>query len=673
MESHLVNPGSILPPSDILRLLNQAVAFHQKGHLADAERLYAQILKAQPSHFDARHLLGVLRDQQGRHTEARELISSALETKPDATYALFNYAIVLKKLYRFEEALKIYERLLLLDPRNIDALNSRGLVLSTLRRYEEALAHYDRALAIKPDRVQVFRNRGNALRNMNRYEEALASYDKALAIKPDFSNALTNRGAILQLLKRYEDAITSFDRALTVEPDNSETLYKRGNVLFALERYDQAVASYDQALRLKPDYDDAHHGRGASLKHLGNYSEAINSYDRALAIRGISILAPSTVDVSRNVGSSGSQCAEERELLVEWRPLEALGAIEAEWKALVGRALDPHIFYEPAFAMPASVVYGSGVQAALVKLRAPPQRLVGLFPARIEHFGGRSALVGWRGAPLGTPLVDRDFAEDVINAFLDNVYGTPRLPQFLMLPHVPTVGRFASLVSRVVVRRGGQVVMIDPHQRAQFAPGSERYSYLERAIGSKRRQNNLRRARQHLEKIGRVTFTTATTTPAIVKALSDFFTLEASGWKGRLGSAAANTSEFRRFLESAVIGLAAEGKARVDRLLLDDRAIAASITFQSGHEAWFWKTAYDEDLAKESPGVQLLLYLTRELLAEPTIIRADGCAVRDSPLVNHMWRERLSIAHFAFTAGPKANTDFEFRCRDLALRFCERR
>src|SRR5262249_322359 len=152
----------------------------------------------------------------------------------------------------------------------------------------------------------------------------------------------------------------------------------------------------------------------------------------------------------------------------------------------------------------------------------------------------------------------------------------------------------ASVVSRLVVRRGGQVMMLDPHCRGQFAPGSERDSYVERAIGSKKRRNNLRRARQHLEKTGRVAFITATTTPAIVKALSDFFTLEAGGWKGRFGSAAANNSELRQFVESAVIGLAAEGKARVDRLLIDDRAVAASITFQSGHEAWFWKTAYDE-------------------------------------------------------------------------------
>lgn len=58
-------------PAALSRLLNQAVAFHQKGHLPPAETLYLQILDAQPDHFDARHLLAVLRHQQGRDEEGR--------------------------------------------------------------------------------------------------------------------------------------------------------------------------------------------------------------------------------------------------------------------------------------------------------------------------------------------------------------------------------------------------------------------------------------------------------------------------------------------------------------------------------------------------------------------------------------------------------------------------
>jgi hypothetical protein len=49
------------------RLLKQAADLHRKGDLAAGERLYSQILKIRPDHFDALHFLRVLRHQQGRY------------------------------------------------------------------------------------------------------------------------------------------------------------------------------------------------------------------------------------------------------------------------------------------------------------------------------------------------------------------------------------------------------------------------------------------------------------------------------------------------------------------------------------------------------------------------------------------------------------------------------
>src|SRR5207237_6370214 len=45
--------------------LDRAIEAHQNGELPEAERLYLQILAAEPDHFDAQHLLGVIRQQQG--------------------------------------------------------------------------------------------------------------------------------------------------------------------------------------------------------------------------------------------------------------------------------------------------------------------------------------------------------------------------------------------------------------------------------------------------------------------------------------------------------------------------------------------------------------------------------------------------------------------------------
>ena len=51
---------------------------------------------------------------------------------------------------------------------------------------------------------------------------------------------------------------------------------------------------------------------------------------------------------------------------IEWRPLAELAAIAEEWRALVDRALEPNVFYDPAFALAAAPVFGPDTGAGLV-------------------------------------------------------------------------------------------------------------------------------------------------------------------------------------------------------------------------------------------------------------------------------------------------------------------
>lgn len=55
-----------------------AIQHHQAGRLAEAEKIYRQILAQQPDHPDALHLLGVLAVQAGRLDAAVDLIMIAL-------------------------------------------------------------------------------------------------------------------------------------------------------------------------------------------------------------------------------------------------------------------------------------------------------------------------------------------------------------------------------------------------------------------------------------------------------------------------------------------------------------------------------------------------------------------------------------------------------------------
>jgi CelD/BcsL family acetyltransferase involved in cellulose biosynthesis len=357
---------------------------------------------------------------------------------------------------------------------------------------------------------------------------------------------------------------------------------------------------------------------------------------------------------------------------VEWRPLADLDAIAADWRDLAGRALEPNVFYEPSFALAAAPVFGRDAGAGLVWSRATPPRLVGFFPARIERrrYGiTPPVLVGWTHpyAPLGTPLVDRETSEAAIAAWFDHVAADPQLPDVMLLPYVPVEGALAQAFDNVVARRGGRSASFARHQRALLLPAGDRTSYLDHAIGHKKRKE-LRRQRKRLGEDGGVTSTDTGEPAAIPRALGEFFALEAGGWKGRAGTAARGDVGIAAFMITAVSALAGEGKARVARLCAGERPIAAVVTLRSGAAAWCWKIAYDEDYARYSPGVQILLDVTQRLLDDPSIARADSCATADHPMIDHVWRERLTLADRLVSVGRAKSFGFTLACMLEQLR-----
>jgi hypothetical protein len=121
-------------------------------------------------------------------------------------------------------------------------------------------------------------------------------------------------------------------------------------------------------------------------------------------------------------------------------------------------------------------------------------------------------------------------------------------------------------------------------------------------------------------------------------------------------------------MENAVTGLARAGKARIDRLFAGEQPIAALVTLQSGTTAWCWKIAYDERFARFSPGVQLLIDLTRGLLDDSNVARADSCATAGHPMIDHIWRERLALADHLMRPGSRRWSAFALACRLERLR-----
>ena len=200
-------------------MLDEAIALHRKGRLAEAADLYRQALARNPEDGEALHLLGLIEFQRKNAVAALALMDSAVKLNPYNAVCHCNRAVVLRALGRFDDAIASCDRALALKPVYAEAHVNRGAALFDARRYAEAVASYDGALAIWPDQADAHAGRGHALQALERFDEAVASYDKALGIKPSSADVLVRRGDAQRRLKRFDDAVASYDRALAVRPD----------------------------------------------------------------------------------------------------------------------------------------------------------------------------------------------------------------------------------------------------------------------------------------------------------------------------------------------------------------------------------------------------------------------------------------------------------------------
>lgn len=128
--------------------------------------------------------------------------------------------------------------------------------------------------------------------------------------------------------------------------------------------------------------------------------------------------------------------------------------------------------------------------------------------------------------------------------------------------------------------------------------------------GSRKRFNKeLDRRLRRLQEMGSVDF--CVTDDYDAATMRTFFEVESSGWKGRMGTAAANDPNVVRLHEEFASSSAVRGALSTYQLKLDGKTIAISLNIRFGSKIAHWKTAYDESYSQYAPGNLLFRELVR--------------------------------------------------------------
>jgi protein O-GlcNAc transferase len=271
--------------------LDAALAYHRAGRLHEAEKLYRQILIANPQHADALHMLGMIAHQSGQNAAARELIAQSIALQPGSADAYANLGLVLQSLGEFDNAIKCYRQALTIAPNGAEFHNRLGVALKAAGRIDAAIDALQTAVRLDPNLAAAHNNLGNAYQAQHRRQEAIECYRRALTLRPDHVEAMNNLANCLRESGGAREAIPWYRKALVLRPNQPEVLWHLADVLEDTGKLTEAISYRRRFLALEPDDANALIRLGNGLMKAGEVGEAISNYARAVSLDPASAVA----------------------------------------------------------------------------------------------------------------------------------------------------------------------------------------------------------------------------------------------------------------------------------------------------------------------------------------------------------------------------------------------
>src|SRR4051812_9476384 len=339
--------------------------------------------------------------------------------------------------------------------------------------------------------------------------------------------------------------------------------------------------------------------------------------------------------------------------------------LAAPWDDLSRRA-SSNVFMNPAALHAASDTRFARVHMLLAwQAGAEPRKLAGvwalqrrkiapLWPALLEG-------LPYNYAFLSSPVVDPACVAEVIPAFFAAIAQNPDLPKILSLKDLDAESpSYAAIVAALAAQGGAQLKLSQ----------SER-PFATREQGAKRSGSTRKKLRQdwnRLSALGTVDVVNERVPGQIREAFETFLALEFGSWKGAQGTALLCDPADAAFVRRLIGDLAQRQTASVALLRVDGRAIAAQVLMYCGPTAYTWKTAFNSEYAKYSPGALLVDKVTEELFSGPGINAIDSCAVEES-FMGQLWTGRRKMVDVLIDVGPGRSPAFAMEAgRQFAYR-----
>ena len=340
------------------------------------------------------------------------------------------------------------------------------------------------------------------------------------------------------------------------------------------------------------------------------------------------------------------------------RTAQELSAIVPAWEDLAGHALEPNAFYEPWMLLPALEHLddgGAGLRCVTVWLEeGGGSRLCGLFPFHSpRRFKGLpvAAMGSYRHRHwlLATPLVRAGREAACFAALFDWLAKDGEGASLLEFRYVPCDGPVYAAIADALHSRDMMVLATDGFSRALLTKGDGHAVEVPHGIAKE-----LRRKERRLAERGRVQQRVLRLEGEVQRWIDEFLRLEASGWKGRRGTALACREGDRRFAAEAMSAAWHRGQLMMVGVDLETRPLARCCNFVSGEGAFAFRTAFDESFGAYSPGVMAEVASVRQFQAQQRLRWMDSLTDPANELLNRLYNGRRRFQSLMVASGALA-------------------
>ncbi len=270
----------------LAELVDLALRCHKAGDLGRAERLYRQVLQADPLQPLVQTNLGIVLQATGRWREAQSCFENVIKSNPAQAEPFYFLGLSFSNLGRLTEASDCFRQALAINPDQADVHNQLGIALARQGLLAEAAAHFRETVRINADHAGGYTNLGSALANLGQPAEAVVHLRQALRLNPHASSAHVNLGNALVQNGQEADGAACFREAMRINPANADAHNNLGIYYCRQRSWADAASSFRQAVRLNPNHVAAHNNLGTVLAEQNKPAEAAECFRQALRIGG---------------------------------------------------------------------------------------------------------------------------------------------------------------------------------------------------------------------------------------------------------------------------------------------------------------------------------------------------------------------------------------------------